>query len=164
MYMGAGESAEDARPPATSVFHYTRTAGQQEAVKLYWVKNAGVVYGSISGNILREVCSYLNGSPLLVSVLSDKLQCFNCTHMYWEPPISLSTTLDVDQYTASVLVGAYEVFAVGGGSYYYRAYLISAGQVTKLNSMSTGRQFPGLFYDASWKSVLVFGGSSSSND
>jgi len=131
-------------------------------VWLFRLKSFQGVRGSLSINVIREVCSYLE-DPLLYQVSPDFLRSFNCHTSTWGTKVSLSTSIQVDRWSAWAVLEDGHLFCSGGGKNYAglslpnAAFLISReGKVKRLPDMQTPRGVHGVIQVLQ---VYAFGGS-----
>ena len=62
------------------------------------------VRGSLSRNILREVCAYFTDLLFLYQVTSDFLYVFNCQSSRWDQPVRLYTKIEVNEGSTWVVL------------------------------------------------------------
>ena len=126
-------------------------------VRLLYFKHSR---GSLSTNVIREICSYF-ADLLLAQVTSSTLRFYNCHTCTWEPQVLLRTPILVDMSSTLVVLKDDRVLSSGGGmpsSYWNAAYLLgNDGAVEQLPDMLIGRRSHGVIQV---RHIYVFGGSS----
>ena len=130
--------------------------GRNEKVVLVWVLSRPKSRVRLSKNILREVCDYLVTPQFLVRVHDTYLSYFSLDHREWKAWYPLSECLQ--RYTrghAIAFLPDSSLFVCGAGA---TAHRITAGVVTTLPLMLTGRYYHCAICPLTTTSVYVFGG------
>lgn len=130
-------------------------------VCLIWVSLFSPHYRSLSGNIQREVCSYLIPSGMLVDVTSYGLRFFSLVSLSWSTFIPLRQPINASKWSRWLFLSTGKVLVSGGGLgldvFWASVYVLKwDGSVQKRSDMLTSRCSHGLIQ---WEtSVYVFGG------
>lgn len=130
-------------------------------VRLVFIKQILRKKGSLSLNVVREICSYLhNFAEDLVQVTSTFLRFFDFVYFSAGPQVPLSTPIQADEYSSWVVLKDGRVFCSGGfvmgGKALKAAFLLERnGEVDPLPYMLTARYHHGLIQDGH---LYVFGG------
>lgn len=70
--------------------------------------------GSLSINVIREICSYL-ADLLLAQVTSSSLRFFDCHTCTWGPQVLLRVPIQADGHSTWIVLKDGRVFSSGGG-------------------------------------------------
>ena len=84
-------------------------------VWLFHIKSSRRARGSLSFNIIREICSYFEAALLLCQVTSTFLHSFNCQTSTWGLKVSLCTHILADSSSRWVMLEDGQVLCSGGG-------------------------------------------------
>jgi len=128
----------------------------RDRVQVVWT-----LYKRLSGNVIREICDYLQDRKALIAVEGRKVLKFSIATLTWQPLFQLPQTLPLQ---ASLLyISHQQLFLSGGFDHSSQkaaspAFLLSPGGVELVGSMTRARQGHALLLDSG--EVLVFGGTS----
>lgn len=149
----------------------TQLSPVRAKVWLHCFKHSPGTKGSLSTNIIREICSYFANLKLL-QVTSTFLRFFNCEISTWEQRVSLDTKIKADEYSSWLILKDGRLLCSGGGNHHIgysegckdysvswkKAYIIDYyGIVDSLPRMISARSSHGIIEVQ--QLVYVFGGS-----
>lgn len=87
----------------------------ESKVLLLWAKQHSEQFSPLCGNILREICSYLNRWNSLVWVFDQSFSFFDVTTFTMQPAIELNSLVAYDANSRWTAVDAQRVLLCGGG-------------------------------------------------
>ena len=143
-------------------------SARRAKVWLLYLKHTRGDRGTLSLNILREVCAFLHPLYLLAHVTESSIEFFNFQTTTWGEPVRLTTRIQVDPNSRWVFLEDGRVFCCGGNGM-REAWMIGVGGTVERQPAMNGarckhtsaRQSHGLI--AFVKAVYVFGGTNSVN-
>ena len=132
------------------------------ALRLIWTRLVVDIYQGLSGNIAREICSYIQNHPLLVLdetgvSLYDAVNKRVSGHLVDVPSEIYPPFLLI--YLGNKQVFVYKVSKLMQGGHFCTAFLIAPGRETIEFPKSTYERIcPGAFYHPSAGVIYLFGG------
>jgi len=88
-------------------------SAMEAKVWLLRLKSSQGVRGSLSLNVIREICSYFEDRLVLYQVNCDFIRAFDCKTSTWGPKVTLRSQIHVDR-------GSIWVVLKGGSSLQWR--------------------------------------------
>lgn len=128
-------------------------------VQLLWTRRYSCPIKTLSLNLLREICTYLEQDLVFVPAL-----CHDTFRLYNVRARTVNEYKLASTFTSGAVfcfTEGLEVIVVGGWSEVGDVFAIKTGVAEKLNSMCVARAWPGIYH---WKSqTYVFGGNNPSS-
>lgn len=81
-----------------------------------WVLYLWGARGSLSTNVIREICSYIADLQLPQQVTATFLRFYNCEASTWGPRVPLHAQIQADRGSSWVVLKDRRLFCSGGGN------------------------------------------------